>query len=234
MGYLITVEGGEFTGKSSVVVPILHSVCQRIGLPTIKSREPGGTPKGEEIRQQIFDRLRNGAQAEELAILFNEARKIHLDTVVRPFMQKHRNGVVILDRYCDSTFVYQGKEAGVPTLSLLSFHKKYTKNYFPDLTFLLHIPAHVFEKTLIERSQKPVDNSRSKTAWDESDLHTHLTRQKHYLSLPSLFKKHSISRSFVKINAAQEVEHVQKAVTRKLLNFLKTAPNQSARLYPVI
>lgn len=234
MGYLITVEGGEFTGKSSVVIPALYSVCTRCGLPTLKSREPGGTPEGEEIRKRIFERVKAGAAAEELAILFNESRKIHLDTVVRPFLQTYQNGVVILDRYCDSTFVYQGKEAGVPVQSLLSFHKKYTKNYFPDLTFILHIPALIFEKTVTERAQNTTDATRSQTLWDESDIKTHYNRQKHYLALPNLFKKHSIPRSFIKINAALERSHVQKTVARKLLNFLKSAPQQSNKLYPVI
>lgn len=220
MGYLITVEGGEFTGKTSVVVPALYTICQELGIPTLKSREPGGTPEAEKIRQIIFEKLRNGAHPKELALLFNKARKVHLDTIVRPFLHSNPRGIVILDRYCDSTFVYQGYEAGVPIQKLLSFHEKYADNYFPDFTFLLHFPKHVFEKTVLERS-KNSSEGRDKTVWDESDIRTHRVRQKHYLMLPKMFKDMNIPRIFAKVDASGEKAIVQERVSKKLLNFLK-------------
>ena len=221
MGHLITVEGGEFTGKTSVVVPTLYAVCQALGIPTLKSREPGGTPEAEVIRQLIFEKLRKGAKPKELALLFNKARKVHLDSIVHPFLHSHPEGVVILDRYCDSTFVYQGAEAGVPIQTLLSFHEKYAGNYFPDFTILLHFPRGVFEKTILERSQNNSENGRDKTVWDESDMKTHRTRQKHYLSLPKMFKDMNIPRVFAKVDASRDKSLVQEHVSRKLLNFLK-------------
>ncbi len=223
MGHLITVEGGEFTGKSSVVVPALFDMCQELGIPTIKSREPGGLPQTEKIRQKIFDRLRNGAGPKELAVLFNMARKIHLTHIVRPFFRKNPHGIIILDRYCDSTFVYQGCEAGVPMSSLLDMHKKYADNCFPDFTLLLHFPPAAFVQTLLHRSKSPADMARDTTAWDESDVKTHKTRQKHYLSLPTLFKSLNIPRAFAKIDASLERELVQEHARKALLRFIKKA-----------
>lgn len=230
MGHLITVEGGEFTGKSSVVVPALYALCKELGIPAVKSREPGGVPKAEKIRKRIFERLRNGANPKELAVLFNRARKIHLTHIVRPFFRKHPHGIVLLDRYCDSTFVYQGYEAGVSISSLLELHKKYADNYFPDFTLLLHFPVESFAQTFLNRSQSPADMSRDTTAWDEGHISTHQQRQKHYLSLPSLFESLNIPRVFAKIDASLEKEHVRELARKTLMKFLKDAKQEVANL----
>ncbi len=139
MGLLITVEGGEFTGKSSLVIPTLYNILNRCGYETLKSREPGGTSRGEQIRQKIFDRLKEGASQEELARLFNESRLIHLEEVIKPFLgqKKENNRVVVLDRYIDSTIVHQGLEGCASLKELKNLEQQTIGNYDPDLTFLL-------------------------------------------------------------------------------------------------
>ena len=70
MGFLISIEGGEFTGKSSLIVPSLKKILELSGCDVRVSREPGGTPRGEKIRSKIFSRLSEGTFQEELALLF--------------------------------------------------------------------------------------------------------------------------------------------------------------------
>ena len=219
MGLFVTLEGGEFTGKTSVAVPGLQAVLERAGIPVLVSREPGGTKRGEEIRQQIFDRREEGAPAIELARLFNEARAIHLESEVLPFLSKHQDGVALLDRYADSTFVYQGLEPEDPIEIdiLLDMHKVYTKGLHPDVTFLMEIPEDVFEHTLSCRSSNERDDH---TAWDRSSVEEHIRRQQLYMELPGLFAERGIGRSFVTVDASIIASKVIESLTAGLEPFL--------------
>ena len=76
MGLFITVEGSDYTGKTSTVIPGLQIAIINKGLPVLVSREPGGTIQGEHIRQQIFEKKAAGASAFELAVLFNQAFEV--------------------------------------------------------------------------------------------------------------------------------------------------------------
>lgn len=209
MGRFITIEGGEFTGKTSVVTPGLKKSLQKLGYTVLVSREPGGTPHGEMIREKIFKRLREKAGPKEIAMLFNEARKIHIDEVIQPFFKKNPKGIVLLDRYADSTFVYQGLEGGVDIEVLFDLHKKYTNNYFPDLTLLLYFPLGIFDLTMKSRmSNVSNEEDRSKTVFDASSLSVHKQRQKYYMSLPKFFKEQGIKRKFVKVDASKQKTEV--------------------------
>lgn len=135
--------------------------------------------------------------------------------------------------YLTSSFLFnitQGFEAGVSISSLLELHRKYTDNYFPDFTLLLHFPAKSFAQTFLNRSQSPADMSRDTTAWDEGHISTHQQRQKHYLSLPSLFESLNIPRVFAKIDASLEKEHVQELARKTLVKFLKDTKREVASL----
>jgi dTMP kinase len=207
-GTLITVEGGEFTGKTSLIVPTLKSVYEKCGYKVLTSREPGGTPRAEELRKQIFARLAEGAPAKELADLLNQARRIHLEDIVLPFFKENKDGIVILDRYVDSTFVYQGLEGGVNLNYLKRNHENKetgAMGIYPDLTLILTFPEKKFVD-IFRRRQKYVDmiehKSRDKTKWDESDIQVHFRRQKYYMQLPEVFKKLGIKRNYELIDAS--------------------------------
>lgn len=212
MGLLITVEGGEFTGKTSVVIPGLEEIFEKSGFEVLTSREPGGTPKGEEIRQTIFRRLKQGASPEELAILFNQGRKIHLDEIIIPFLGPDRNltdqdgrqRIVLLDRYLDSTRVYQGLEAGVNQEKIRELENEYVGDWYPDETLILYFPEEKFNAAFMSRKQiaEQEINNRDKTLWDEGELSKHLLRQRYYLSLPELSKQWGEQRAFHLIDAS--------------------------------
>lgn len=205
MGFLISVEGGDFTGKSSLVVPSLKVVLESVGFNIKTSREPGGTPQGEKIREQIFTRLREGASQQELAFLFNQARQIHLQEVIIPFLgsNKEKDGILILDRYLDSTRVYQGLEGGVSLEILAQYEQEFANGFYPDLTLILFFPESRFRQTFEMRrrfSQK--EEGRSQTGWDEQAGEKHLLRQRNFLRLPRTYEQMKIPRKFVMIDAS--------------------------------
>ncbi len=232
MGLLITIEGGDFVGKSSIVAPFLKELFIAIGIEVIVSREPGGTPEGERLRQLIFRRLKEGAPTEELALLLNEARKIHLENIVFPFLgkKKEKNRVVILDRYLDSTRIYQGVFGGMPFEEIRKLEKKYVKNYFPDYTLIMYFPEKVFKQTFLERQRIAENevNNRDKTVWDQEHIDTHLEKQRAYLKLPEVSKKCGEKREFFLINAAQTPEKVKEEVKKKF--FLHLIPHKNINI----
>jgi dTMP kinase len=103
MNHLIAIDGDEFTGKTTVVIPALAVFLEKKGYVVKTSREPGGSPKGEKMREEIFEKLRQGISPYEQAVLFNKARKNHIDEVIKPFLDSGDKRVVLLDRYLDST-----------------------------------------------------------------------------------------------------------------------------------
>lgn len=205
----ITVEGGEFVGKTSLVVPGLSKIIEELGLIVASSREPGGTEKAEEMRQLIFEKIKKGARPFELAILFNKARKIHIDELINPFFTKHgdKNAVLILDRYLDSTRVYQGLEEGVELDTIRELEREYVGNFVPNITLLLYFPTEVFEHVFLERKNNVLP-SRESNLLDDSHVMIHKKRQDYYLTLPQLAQKWGETRIFAQINAAKNPDNV--------------------------
>lgn len=209
MGALITIEGGEYVGKTSVAIPGLRDCFVEVGIPIQTSREPGGTPDGEAIRAELFEMHENGADPIELAQLFMRARAVHLDQVILPFLgtNKQRPAVMILDRYLDSTRLYQGLEAGIPLRTIHQLEQEYLGSYLPlflpDATALLTIPEPTFEQVMRARQhQSHAHSERDTNAWDTSSLQTHRTRQQRYHQLPRISDEWGEERCFATIDAS--------------------------------
>lgn len=222
MGLLIAIEGDDYVGKTTVAVPGLRATLSDCGFPVLVSREPGGSPEAEQIRQEIFTKAHDGTSSqEELARLFNKARRIHLEQVIKPFLgeRKEKQGVVILDRYLDSTRVYQGLEGKLPLDTIYELEKEFVGGYFPDLTFILYFPKEKMKKMMQIRQQLAEEElgseHRDKTVWDDSALEVHEKRQEYYLQLEELAKKHGEKRYFNFIDATlSPFEIIQKLTVR--------------------
>ncbi len=101
----ITLEGTEGSGKSSQIAPLAEYLRQK-GYNVLATREPGGTPIGEQVRA-IISNLDNTAMHPRTEILlFQASRAQHVEQVIRPHLA--RGGLVISDRYANSTLAYQG------------------------------------------------------------------------------------------------------------------------------
>ena len=144
-GRFITLEGGEGAGKSTLARALAEALETR-GVRIKLTREPGGTPNAEAIRELLVsgDADRWSAVAETL--LLYAARVDHVDRLIRPALEA---GLwVICDRFADSTRAYQGAGGALPAERIAAIHKASIGDFSPDLTFILDLdPEHGLQRT---------------------------------------------------------------------------------------
>ena len=139
MGLFVTFEGGEGAGKSTQA-GLLADALARAGRSVVRLREPGGTPLGEYLREWLMDRERTLTPEAEL-FMFTAARAELVRTVLRPAIEADND--VVLDRYADSTTVYQGYAGGVGMRAVSAANRTATDGLMPRLTVLLDAPPEV-------------------------------------------------------------------------------------------
>ena len=139
-GRFVTFEGGEGAGKSTQQ-RLLVEALQAQGLDAIATREPGGSPKAEEIRAALLSGqvARLGSFAE--ALMFSAARADHLDTLIKPALA--RGDWVICDRFADSTRAYQGALGRVPEGVIRALERVVVADCAPDLPIILDLPPEI-------------------------------------------------------------------------------------------
>jgi dTMP kinase len=137
-GRFITFEGGEGVGKSTQLSRLAEHLRAR-GLEVVTTREPGGTPKAEALRNVLLSgRIAPlGPLAE--AALFAAARLDHVEKLIRPALA--RGAFVLCDRFTDSTRAYQGARGGVDAQKLSLLEKAAVGDLRPDLTLILDLAS---------------------------------------------------------------------------------------------
>ena len=139
-GKFITFEGPDGSGKTAQL-DILAEEFLQAGYPILRTREPGGTPIGDQIRATLLD-LKNTAMIDRTeALLYQAARAQLVDEVIKPHLVE--GGIVISDRYADSTLAYQGFGHQNTVASLEGIIHYATGGLIPDLTFLLDLAPEV-------------------------------------------------------------------------------------------
>lgn len=141
-GLLIVLEGIGGVGKSTVKDK-MTDLFRGQGFEVVLTREPGGTPAAEHLRQLV----RRGFPMDDgpfdpmgVALLFNAARADHMSKVIQPALDAGK--IVLCDRFCDSTFTYQNVYNGVEMYKLVDLHELVI-DFYPHMTFLLDAPADV-------------------------------------------------------------------------------------------
>jgi dTMP kinase len=132
----VTFEGPDGSGKTTQA-GLLASWLRERGDEVVATREPGGTPLGEAIRDLVLHGLEMSAWAE--ATLFASARAEHVELVIRPALE--RGAWVVCDRYVDSSIVYQGIARGLGAGEVLELNKLVTRGLMPARTFVLALGA---------------------------------------------------------------------------------------------
>ena len=135
----LTVEGVEGAGKSTFI-GLLEAELMKRGIPFLRTREPGGCALGRQIRPLLLDAAQKVDARAEL-FLFLADRAQHVADTIRPALA--RGEWVICDRYADSTIAYQGYGRGMDVELLQSLNDCATGGLWPDITFLLDLPAEV-------------------------------------------------------------------------------------------
>ena len=139
-GRFITVEGTEGVGKSTNIDFLCHLLHAR-GIDIVLTREPGGTPLAEELRELLLSpREERVSQDTELLLMF-AARAQHIENVIRPALA--RGAWVISDRFTDATFAYQGGGRGVDEEHIRLLETLVQHGLHPDLTLLLDLDVEL-------------------------------------------------------------------------------------------
>lgn len=137
-GRFITFEGGEGAGKSTQVRRLAERL-RTLGLEVVTTREPGGSPRAEAIRELLLSGRARPLGTLGEAYLFAAARIDHIAEVIEPALG--RGAVVISDRFADSTRAYQGAAGGLPPATVDALERAAVGDCRPDLTLMLDIAA---------------------------------------------------------------------------------------------
>ncbi|RIV89351.1 dTMP kinase [Aurantiacibacter zhengii] len=159
-GRFITFEGGEGVGKSTQAHLLVDALRGR-GLEVVQTREPGGTPGAEAIRDLLLDkRFAWDTRAE--ALLFAAARSDHVSHLIGPALD--RGEWVVCDRFIDSSRAYQAGGGEWSDDAVLSLHTLGSHALMPDITFLLQAPTDEIAQRLHERDGNDADRIGGKPA----------------------------------------------------------------------
>ncbi len=135
-GLFITIEGTDGSGKSTQIELLKQYLSDR-GYKVICTREPGGTPIGEKIREIIIDRNNSEMTDMTEALLYAASRAQHVSEVILPALRE--GDVVISDRFVDSSVVYQGFARSMGERLIKNINKHAVGELEPDITFLLKL-----------------------------------------------------------------------------------------------
>ena len=154
MSLFITFEGGEGSGKSTV----LKEVAKRLeseGYQTVLTREPGGTPIAEQIRGVILDKGNTAMDPRTEALLYAASRRQHLVEKVWPALKEGK--LVLCDRYLDSSLAYQGGARNLGIDAVLGINLFATEGTYPDLTLLFDIEPELGMKRIAANASREVN-----------------------------------------------------------------------------
>jgi dTMP kinase len=209
LGKFITLEGGEGVGKSTQLAAI-QSELQSTGLEVIVSREPGGTPRAERIRELLLARDAEAMpESCELLLMF-AARASHLHSLILPAL---RRGIwVVCDRFTDASYAYQGYGRGMSLAQIAGLEQWVQQGLQPDLTLLLDAPIDLAMQRARARNQaRGQDDDRfeiEQAAFFERVRQGYLQRA---VAEPQRFRV---------LDAAQDLPSVTQAVRATIRQFL--------------
>ncbi len=202
----ITLEGPEGSGKTTAV----NTACKKLeemGYQIVRTREPGGTPIAEQIRNVILDKENTAMDPRTEALLYAASRRQHLVEKVWPAIKEGK--IVICDRYLDSSLAYQGGARNLGVDNILNINLFATENTYPDLTLLFDIEPEVGLARIAANSSREVN----RLDLEKLDFH-HKVRDT-FLSLAKRYPDR-----FVIIDASKSQEEVAQATLKAILDRL--------------
>ena len=190
----ITIEGPEGSGKSSVTKEVVKRL-EAEGFNVVTTREPGGTPIAEQIREVILNKENTKMDKVTEALLYAAARRQHLVEKVWPLTKE--GTIVISDRFIDSSLAYQGGARGLGIDYVLALNQYATEGYEPDLTLLFDLDPE------IGLARIAANKGREVNRLDLEKIEFHNEVRKTFLGLAERFKNR-----FVILDASKSFEEV--------------------------
>lgn len=203
----ITFEGPEGSGKTSAANEVIRILVAR-GYDVLYTREPGGTPIAEEIRNIILDKKNTALDARAEALLYAASRRQHLIEKVWPALKEGK--IVISDRFLDSSLAYQGAARKIGIENVLNINLFATEGTFPDLTLLFDItPEKGLERIAINKK-------REVNRLDLEALEFHRQVRETFLELAKKYRER-----YVVIDASKTLPEVVGAALNVILDRLE-------------
>ena len=203
LGRFITLEGVEGCGKTTQLAYLTDFLRDR-SIPFVKTKEPGGTRIGREIRKILLNRDSTGMTSACEALLYLADRAQHHEQVVKPALES--GTWIVCDRYQDSTIAYQGGARGLSAVELDRIFRLVTGNLKPDLTLLLDLDPD----TGLRRARQRLDSQQMAQAegrFEDERLEFHETVRRAFLAMA----KKEPSR-FAVVDADRTPEAVARAI----------------------
>lgn len=192
----ITIEGTEGSGKTTVAKELAKLLTTN-GYEVVHTREPGGTPISESIRNVILDKNNTSMDGRTEALLYAASRRQHLVEKIWPALKEGK--IVLCDRFLDSSLAYQGYARGLGYDEVLNINLFATENTYPDLTLFFVIEPEAGLQRIAKNKNREVNRL---------DLEKLPFHQKVYDAFIELSKK--FPERYVTIDASQSLEKVIK------------------------
>ena len=200
----ITIEGPEGSGKTTAVDAAVKEL-EKLGYQIVRTREPGGTPIAEQIRNVILDKNNTAMDQRTEALLYAASRRQHLVEKVWPALKEGK--IVVCDRYLDSSLAYQGGARGLGVDNILQVNSFATEGTFPDLTLLFDLDPEIGLARIAANSNREVNRL------DLEKIEFHKKVRNTFLELAKRYPER-----FVVIDASQSREEVAKKTLEVMLS----------------
>ncbi|MBV7389287.1 MULTISPECIES: dTMP kinase [Enterococcus] len=194
-GLFITIEGPDGAGKTSVVEYLYPRLRQIAATDIMKTREPGGIPIAEKIRQVILDPQNDRMDDRTEALLYAAARRQHLVEKVWPALESGK--IVLCDRFVDSSLAYQGAGRRIGVEPVADINQFATEGTIPDVTLYLDVDSDTGLQRIMASRRNQIDRL------DSEGLQFHQRVRHEYLKLYE-----ANPERIIKIDAKQRLEDV--------------------------
>lgn len=202
-GVFITLEGSEGVGKSTNLAFIQRWLSER-GLQPVMTREPGGTPMAEEIRELLLQKRQEAVSDKAELLLMFAARAQHLDTHIIPLLAEGR--CVVSDRFTDATYAYQGYARGVDMGWIAQLETLVQSDLRPDLTILLDLDIETAFKRVARRGEADRFEQEKTDFFDK-------------VRAGYLDRARQEPNRFAVVDASQSIDAVQRSIASVLTDF---------------
>ncbi|MED3762072.1 dTMP kinase [Peribacillus frigoritolerans] len=210
-GIFITMEGPEGAGKTTIT-QMLGKALQQEGYQVLLTREPGGVPISEQIREVILNKDNTAMDSRTEALLYAAARRQHLVEVVMPELE--RGGIVLCDRFIDSSLAYQGHARGLNIEEVYNINKFAIGDMMPDATLFFDIDPEEGLRRIQSNGEREVNRL------DLEALDFHKKVCEGYQFIINRWKER-----FIIVDAGRSIDEVFEETKAGLLDFLAKAGN---------